>query len=116
MALVPATPTRITDNFNVWEYVGAITITGSYVNNGVTFDLSGLGAPSNSLPDLVEIVEMPASGVVGSGYTFIYALGTTQANGKIQAFSTGGTQAAASTFASLNIANLYYLVRFPKFL
>ena len=115
MALVAATPTVVINNFNVFEAIGTITITGSYVTNGVTFDLTPLGLTSQALPMLVEITELPASGVVGSGYTFIYALGTTIANGKIQAFSTGGTQAAQSTFASLNIANLTYRVTVLKF-
>ena len=114
MALVAATPTVIVDNFNIFEAIGSITISGSYVNNGVTFDLTPLGVASSQLPLIVEIVEQPASGVVGSGYTFIYALGTTIANGKIQAFSTGGTQAAVATFASLSIAGLYYRVVFQK--
>jgi hypothetical protein len=116
MALVITTPSvPAIDNFNVFEFIGPITISGSYVTNGVTFDLTPLGAISASLPISVQIFEMPASGVVGSGYTFIYALGTTIANGVIQAFSTGGTQAAQSTFASLGIANLYYRVAFKKF-
>lgn len=115
MSLVAAAPTRTSNVFNVFEIFGSITISGSYVTNGVTFDLTPLGAQSGALPDYVEIIEMPASGVVGSGYKFIYALGTTQANGKIQAFSTGGTQAAQSTFASLSIANLYYKAQFSKF-
>ncbi len=115
MALVAGTPTRITNNFNIIEVVGPITITGSYVTNGVTFDLSTLGIPSNSLPDLVQIEEIPASGAVSSGYQFNYAFGTTQANGKIQVLASPGTQAAQSTFASLGIVNLYYIARFPKF-
>lgn len=81
----------------------------------MTFDLTPLGALSNALPDSVEIMEMPASGVVGSGYGFIYAFGTTIANGVIQSFSTGGTQAAVATFASLNIVSLYYRAQFVKF-
>ena len=115
MSLVAAAPTRTSNVFNVFQVFGPITISGSYVNNGVTFDLTPLGAISNSLPDYVEIFEMAAAGVVPSGYGFVYQLGTTIANGKIVAFSTGGTQAAVATFASLNIANLYYKAQFVKF-
>lgn len=115
MSFVAAAPTRVTDNFNIFEIFGAITTSGSYVTNGVTFDLTPLGALSNSLPDNVEIFEIPGSGVVASGYIFRYAKGTTIANGVIQAFASGGTQAAQSTFASLNIANLYYKAQFVKF-
>jgi hypothetical protein len=116
MALVAAAPTRVTNNFNIFEIFGPITVTGSYATNGVTFDLTPLGALSNSLPDYVEIFEVAASGVVPSGYGFVYQLGTTIANGKIIAFASGGTQAAVATFASLNIANLYYKAQFVKFM
>jgi len=115
MALVAAAPTRITNDFNTFEIFGSITITGSYVTNGVTFDLTPLGALSNSLPDWVEIFELAASGVVPSGYGFVYQFGTSIANGKVLSFASGGTQAAQSTFASLNIANLYYKAQFVKF-
>ena len=116
MALVAGAPTRTTNNFNIFEIFGPITISGSYVTNGVTFDLTPLGALSNSLPDYVQIIEMAASGVVPSGYGFVYAFGTTIANGKIVSFASGGTQAAVATFASLNIASLYYRAVFPKFI
>lgn len=115
MALVATTPTRITNDYNVFEVFGAITVSGSYATNGVTFDLTPLAVLSNSLPDWVEIIEMAASGVVPSGYNFVYQFGTTIANGKIVAFASGGTQAAASSFASLNIATLYYKAQFVKF-
>ena len=116
MSLVAATPTvPPIDNFNVFEAIGPITIAESYVTNGVTFDLTPLGAISNSLPLLVEITETAASGVVPSGYNFVYVPGTTIANGVIVAYSTGGTQAAASTFASLGITGLTYRAVFKKF-
>ena len=116
MSLVAAAPTvPAIDNFDVFEFIGPITISGSYVNNGVTFDLTPLGALSNSLPILVDITETAASGGVPSGYNFVYVPGTTIANGVIVAFSTGGTQAAASTFASLGITALTYRAVFKKF-
>lgn len=116
MALVANAPTALANDFNIFEAIGTITITGSYVTNGVTFDLTPLGVATASLPLYVEIIETPASGVVGSGYNFVYAVGTTIANGVIQAFSTGGTQSAQSTFASLGIAGLTYRAIFKKFL
>lgn len=116
MALVVATPTVEINNFNVFEFIGPITITGSYVTNGVTFDLTPLGALTNSLPLIVDIIEMPASGAVASGYSFNYVFGTTLANGLIQVLASTGTQAAQSTFASLGIASLYYRVTLKKFL
>ena len=116
MSLVAAAPTvPAIDNFDVFEFIGPITISGSYVNNGVTFDLTPLGALSSSLPIAVEITETAASGVVPSGYSFVYVPGTTIANGVILAFASGGTQAAASTFASLAITGLTYRAVFKKF-
>lgn len=118
MPLVAAVPTRVSDKFNVFEIFGAIAVSGSYVNNGVTLDLTPLIAlaPSSAvLPDWVEITEMPASGAIASGYTFRYAFGTGITNGKVQAMNGAGTQAAASTFASLGIVSIYYRVQFTKF-
>lgn len=114
MSLTAGTPTRVSNNFNVFEVFGPITISGSYVTNGVALDLTGL-CQSNSLPDSVQIIEMPASGAVASGYQYNYAFGTTQANGVVQVLNGAGTQAAQSTFASLGIVSLYYKAVFPKF-
>lgn len=116
MALVAAAPSVEINSFNVFEFIGPITITGSYVTNGVPFDLTPLAAVTNSLPLLVDILELPASGAVASGYTFNYAFGTTSANGVIQVLASAGTQAAQSTFASLGIVSLTYRVTFKKFL
>jgi hypothetical protein len=116
MAFVAQAPTASIDNFSVFEYIGTITVSGSYVTNGVTFDLTPLNALSNSLPIIVDILELPASGAVASGYSFNYGFGTTIANGVIQVLSAAGTQAAQSTFSSLGIASLYYRATFKKFL
>lgn len=116
MSLVVAAPSVEINNFNVFEFIGSVTVSGSYVTNGVTFDLTPLGAASNSLPLIVDIIESPASGAVASGYSFNYGFGTTIANGVIQVLASTGTQAAQSTFASLGIASLYYRVTFRKFL
>lgn len=115
MSLAAGQPTRVTNNFNIIEAFGPITQSGSYATGGDTLDLSGIGVPSNSVPDYVEIIEKPPSGTTASGYTFRYAPGTTQANGLVQAFASGGSQLGAVTYASVNIANLYYLARFAKF-
>ena len=114
MALAAGTPTRITDNFNIFEVLGPITVSGSYVVGGDALSLIGL-VQSDSLPDQVEIFEMPPVGTTASGCTYNYALGTTQANGKVQAF-LGGTQLTAETYASVNVANLFYRARFLKFI
>jgi len=115
MGLAAQQPTRISNNFNVFEVQGNITQSGSYAPGGDTLDLSGLGVPSNSVPDSVTIDEEPPTGTVASGYTFRYARGSGQNNGKVQAFSSGGNELGAVTYASVNIANLRYTARFLKF-
>lgn len=114
MALVAGQPIRLTNNFNVFEAFGPITVSGSYVVNGDTLALNGIGVPSNSVPDQVDIVEQPPSGTAASGCDYRWVPGTTQANGAVQVFK-GGTQETAVTYASINVANLYYRARFLKF-
>lgn len=112
MALTAGTPTRVTNNFNVFEIFGPITLSGNASGTGDTLSLAGL-VPSNSVPDWVEIIEIPTAGTAASGCSFNYASGTTQANGAVQTFK-GGT-AQTGTYASLGVTNLYYLAQFVKF-
>ena len=80
---------------------GTITLTGNYVTNGDTLDLSGLGAPSSGLPTRVEIFEItPAPGPAYGGI-YTYVPGTTQANGLLQLNVSAGTQTAASAYSGL---------------
>jgi hypothetical protein len=95
MAVVAGTPTVIINSFNVFEAIIPITTSGSYAAGGDVLNLIGI-VPSNSVPVYVDIQEMPPVGTVASGLEFRFAVGTTQANGKMQAFQTGGSVAAPS--------------------
>ena len=80
---------------------GVITLSGSYVTNGATLDLSTLGVPSSGLPTRVEIFEItPAPGPAYGGI-YTYVPGTTQANGLLQLNVSAGTQTAASAYSGL---------------
>ena len=59
MGVALGTPKRIINNFNVFEVIAPLTLSGSYPGTpGDTLSLAGIdGAPSNSVPDLVEIYE-----------------------------------------------------------
>lgn len=81
-------------------YVGTLTFSGSYSTGGDTLSFAVAGVSSNSVPVRVEIYEQPSTSQTATGYSFIYALGTTIANGKVQIFSTQGTQFAAGAYGS----------------
>jgi len=83
------------------EFVsGVITFSGSYVTGGDTLSFAGTNKiQSRSAPNRVELYEEPlAASQTATGATFVFAKGTTQANGKIQIFRPGaGTGTVAST-------------------
>lgn len=117
MSLV-ATVTNISNVFNQFVVSGTIAATSTVPASptGDTLDLSKLGVASNSLPS-VTIKEQPASGTAAWGGTFIYAEGTTQANGTVQMFTSGGTPVSGTpTYTSLGIATLYFTAVFSKFI
>lgn len=70
---------------------GTITLSGSYVAHGDTLSLLGFDEVKSSYPPIMaQIWEQPAAGVTASGYTLIFVPGTTQGNGVIQIFDSGG--------------------------
>ena len=90
------------DNTNAqFIATGTITLTGSYVNNGDTLDLSQLGVPSSGLPTRVEIFEITPSPGPAYGGIYTYVPGTTQANGLLQLNVSAGTQTAATAYSGL---------------
>ena len=96
MSVTAGTPSVIINNFNVFEAIVPLTTSGSYTTGGGdTLSLIGI-VPSNSVPVFVDIQEMPPAGTVASGLEFRFAVGTTQANGKMQVFQTGGSNAATT--------------------
>jgi hypothetical protein len=83
------------------EFVqGVLTFSGNYPANGDTLSFAGSNKiQSRSAPNRVEIYEEPlAATQTATGATFVFAKGTTQANGKVQIFTPGaGTGTIVST-------------------
>jgi hypothetical protein len=68
-----------------------ITLTGNYVANGDTLNLQQLQdlAKSSQLPLYVDIWEAPPAGTAPSGYSYLFAPGTTQLNGVLLVLQGG---------------------------
>jgi hypothetical protein len=97
MPVVAGTPTVIINNFNVFEAIVPLTLSGSYPGIAAGDPLSLIGiVPSNSVPIFVDIQEEPAAGTLASGVVWKFAPGTTQANGALQAFIAGGVTATGT--------------------
>jgi hypothetical protein len=89
---------------------GVITFSGNYATGGDTLSFSGTNKiQSRSAPNRVEIYEEPlAASQTATGSIFIFAKGTTQANGKIQIFAPGtstGTVTSTSTAPTITTAS-----------
>jgi hypothetical protein len=104
---------------------GTLVFSGSYVSGGDTLNFltagttqGGMGADaikSLSLPQFSQIVEAPVVGTAASGYTYLFAPGTTQANGAVQLF-LGGTQLSAGAYpAGVTGAVVRGRFEFPAF-
>lgn len=116
MSLTAATPEYVANKHNTFEVEGSVTTAGNYATHGVTLDLSAT-CPTNSAPYEVKIYEQPPTGTSASGNQYVYAKGTTPANGAVQVFAPGGTEVTNGTsFAAAGVANLRYKATFPKFL
>ncbi len=100
---------------------GTITLSGSYVTGGDTWDLTALSKPINhpgipsgtsgaaNLPTQVYI-----QGVNGNSYA--YVKGTTRANGKLKCFAPGGTEAGAVAYpAGFTGDTITFQAVFPRF-
>jgi hypothetical protein len=100
MSATAGTPTVIVNNFNIFEIFLPITLAGSYpgTSAGDTLDLTGI-VPSNSVPVFVDVQEQPPAGTLASGILWRFAVGTTQANGALQAFTSAGFTPAGTNSA-----------------
>lgn len=81
-------------------YVGTLTFSGNYTTGGDPLSFAVSGVQSNNAPIRVEVYEEPTTGETATAYTFIYAKGTTLANGALQIFSAQGTQFAAGAYGT----------------
>jgi hypothetical protein len=88
------------NDFRRGIYIGTLTFSGSYVTGGDALSFAAAGVLSNVAPIRVEVYEQPSTSQTATGYQFVYAKGTTSANGKLQIFSTQGTQLAASAYST----------------
>ena len=78
-------------------YIGTLTFSGSYVTGGDTLSFNVAGIVSNAAPTRVEVYEEPKTTQTATGYNFIYAKGTTSANGAVQIFSPGSATGTISS-------------------
>lgn len=110
---------------------GTLTLSGNYggvASNGDTVSFAGFDVLKTSLPPVfVEIKENQGAGVAPLGYGFLYAKGTTLANGVLTILGTsaaGGAKVGATQFTqgdaystgtpSLNGAVLRFRAAFVK--
>ena len=93
------------------EFVqGVLTFSGNYATGGDTLSFAGSNKiQSRSAPNRVEIYEEPlAATQTATGNIFVFAKGTTQANGKVQIFAPGtstGTVTSTSTAPTITTAS-----------
>ena len=108
---------------------GTLAVSGNYVAHGDPVDFSGMAASNPGIncdliktqqpPDVVDIYEKPAAGVSASGYVYIFAPGTTTANGVMQVFQSAGSAApqaelGAGAYPGGVPATLYFQAFFPS--
>jgi hypothetical protein len=107
MPVVAGTPTIIINNFNVFEAIVPLTLSGSYPGTaaGDPLDLTGI-VPSNSVPIFADVKEIQPAGTATSGVKWDFAVGTTQANGALLAqISAGFTPAGTVAKPSFTVKN-----------
>lgn len=88
---------------------GTVTLAGNYGvanGHGDILDMAGFGdlLKSDQLPTSVFIYEEPVAGQAPTGFTFLYARGTNQNNGKILVFQNQG---AGNPNAEITQGNAY---------
>lgn len=70
---------------------GTLTPSASYTTTGVAINFAAAGVRSSKVPKFV--------GIAGAaGYEFVYAAGTTAADGKLVGYSTAATELTAAAF------------------
>lgn len=126
------TITNIDNTQNEIIVSGSIALTATYpgatAGSGDPLSFAGFDQiKSSGLPTKVEAYEAPASGVVATGFDFVFCPGTTQANGVLQILTaaaapgptvgkvqlTNGTAYSATT-PSLAAAVISFRAWFPR--
>ena len=109
------TVTNIDQTLNRFLVEGTIVLSGDYgtgSSQGDVLDFATLAIPINSVPTFVEITEAPPAGTAPVGDSFLFAPGTTQANGNL--VIVGNTEGAAYTSGQLD-AVIIFRAEFPCF-
>ena len=119
---------------NLLIVAGTLTLSGNYGTSGshgdvINFTNTGDFIKSSQPPERVEIFENPAAGSAFLGYGYIYAQGTTMANGQLMIQGTpaaGGAEVGATEYTqgaaysagtpSLAGAVLHFRAWFPSFI
>ena len=81
-------------------YIGTLTFSGSYATGGDTLSFAVQGVLGYAAPLRVEVYEQPNTTQTATGYQFVYCKGSNDANGKLQIFSTQGTQLSAGAYST----------------
>lgn len=99
---------------------GTVTLTGNYVTDGDTLDLSGLGVPASSLPLSVELWSTVSQGSAMLLDVYAYVPGASNATGKVQ-IGVAGAEMANTAYATTSPTNatgyvLHFRAEFVAFL
>lgn len=118
-ASIPQGMAQIDTTQDYFIVYGQIATSGNYVSHGDTLDLSQLstyggGPASLAVPIVVRVWEQPAAGVSASGWAYLYAPGTTQANGVLQLFNGTTEYTGAAAYAGTIPATLYFEAKFAS--
>lgn len=94
-------------------YLGTLTFSGTYTSGGDTLSFGVVGVLSNVAPLRVEVYEQPTTAQTAVGDLFIYAKGTTAANGKLQIFTASATQYSGSPGTTFGTTTVKCRAWFP---
>lgn len=94
-------------------YTGTLTFSGTYTAGGDTLSFAVAGVLSNVAPLFVQVYEQPTTAQTAVGDVFIYAKGTTAANGKLQIFTSSGSQYSGSPGTTFGTTTVKCRAWFP---
>ncbi len=115
---IPADPASGLDSTRTSIIVeGSLTLTGDYVTFGDTLDFSGVCSSDYAPKAPVLILQEPTAGNAPVIYTFLYARGTTQANGRLIVQDFAGAEIPAAAYPAALLAataNIKFRAEFAR--
>ncbi len=115
---IPADPSNGLDSTRTSLIVhGSLTLTGSYVTFGDTLDFSGVCSSDYAPKSPVLIFQEPTAGAAPVIYCFLYARGTTQANGLLIVTDFAGAEIPAAAYPAALLAagaNIKFRAEFAR--